>query len=202
MMEHLGKVEEKDNGRLTFTVDGVSQVFHRSQGKDVSEVEQILDLRRFLESVGLGKDGEGDTASNLQLLVVINQQEALVFRSEHKDSIPERLHPYDPHDVLHHANHTIGGDLASKLPENATYYEAIAETLAEAEQVLLMGNGTGSSCAMDHFREFLSTHHQEVADKVVGALTLDIEALTEAQLLQEARAFFAGRNSEHAPRTA
>jgi hypothetical protein len=53
LIEHLGTVEEQDNGHLAFTVNGVSQVFHRSHEKDVSEVQEVLDLRHFLESAGI-----------------------------------------------------------------------------------------------------------------------------------------------------
>lgn len=199
LIAHLGTVEEKDNGRLTFTVNGISQVFQRSSEKDVSEVQQVLDLRHFLESVGIEKKGAFTTEATitplqLRLLVVINQKETLVFRSEERNSMPERLHPYDPHGVLHHLNHTEGADMGSRSPENLTYYQAIAETLTGAEEVLLMGNGTGAGSAMTHLKDFLATHHPNLANKVVGALTLDLEALTKEQLLEEARAFFIRRN--------
>jgi hypothetical protein len=192
LIEHLGTVEEEENGHLIFTIQGVSQSFHRTHQKDVSEVQQVLDLRHFLESVGVDKDGviapeRGNTAPKLRLLVVINQKETLVFRSEDKDSVPERLHPYDPHGVLHHLNHMEGRDIGAREPENITYYQAIAKTLAGAEEVLLMGNGTGASSAMTHLQDYLVAHDAEIAQRIVGTLTLDLEALTEGQLLQEAR---------------
>jgi len=203
LIDHYGTVEEKDNGRLVFTVRGASQVFHRSQGKDVSDVQQVLDLRHFLESVGIGKNGQIATAAldapvKLSLLVVINQSETLVFRSEGKDSVPERLHPYDPHGVLHHLNHESGRDVGSREPENLTYYQAIAKTLVGADEILFMGNGTGASSAMTHMQDYLAKHHRDIADRIVGALTLDLEALTEGELLQRARTFFAQRDGSPA----
>lgn len=57
LVKHLGTVEE-ENGRLTFTLNGVSETFHRTQDKkDVSAISQVLDLRRFLERAGIEKDG-------------------------------------------------------------------------------------------------------------------------------------------------
>ncbi len=195
LIKHLGSVQEEENGHLTFTVNGTSEVFHRSSGKDLSDVQQVLDLRRFLERVRSGKNGAvategGDAGPELRLVVVINQQKTLVFRAEGKDSVPERLHPYDPHKFLHHLEHVKGKDVGARLPENLTYYQAIAKTLAGAEEVLLMGNGTGASSAMTHLQDFLATHHPEIAHRIVGALTLDLESLTDGQLLQEAREFF------------
>ncbi len=199
LIEQLGNVEEKENGHLTFTVNGISQVFQRSQEKDVSEIQQVLDLRHFLESVGVEKDGTITTEAAItpldsRLLVVIDRKETLVFRTEDKDSVPERLHPYDPQGALNRLIHTEGADKASRAPENLTYYQAIADTLAGAAEVLLMGNGTGASSAMTHLQDYLASHRPEIARSIVGALTLDLEALTEDQLLQEARAFFLRRN--------
>jgi len=58
LVEHLGTVEEESNGRLRFTLNGVSEVFHRAQDKkDVSDVPQVLDLRKFLGGAGIDKDG-------------------------------------------------------------------------------------------------------------------------------------------------
>jgi hypothetical protein len=108
--------------------------------------------------------------------------------------VPERLHPYDPQGALNRLLHTEGVDRASRASENLAYYQAIAATLAGAEEILLMGNGTGASSAMTHLKDYLTTHHSEIAAKVVGALKLDLEALSEDQLLQEARAFFLSRN--------
>jgi len=190
LIEHLGTVQEKENGHLTFTVNGVSEVFHRSRNKDVSEVQQVLDLRHFLEIARVGMNGERDAVPQLRLLVVINQKETRVFRSEDKGSVSERLHPYDPHGMLHHLNHTLGGDMGSREPENTTYYEAVAKTLTDAAEILLMGNGTGGSSAMTHLKEYLGAHHPQIANKIIGTLTVDIESLTEGQLLQEAHAFF------------
>jgi len=202
LIEHLGTVEQKENGHLTFTVNGVSEVFHRSQAKDVSEVQQVLDLRRFLEGARVGRNGALDSAETLppyRLLVVINQQETLIFRSEEKDSVPQRLHPHDPHGEMHRLNREKGGDVGSQATENLAYYREIAETLITAEKVLLMGNGTGSSSAMTHLKDYLDTHHPAISSRIVGTLTVDIEALTEGQLLQEARAHFLRLDHPDAP---
>ena len=199
LVEHLGAVKEGDKGHLTLTLNGITQDFHRSQNKEVSEITQVQALRDFLERAGIGKSGviateAIDSAPKSRFLVVVSQKETLVFRSEEKGSEPERLHPADPHRVLHHQDHSAGGDISSRLPENRTYYKAIAETLPGAGEILLMGHGTAGGSAMGHLEDFLATHHPEIAKKVVGTLTRDVEALTEGQLLQEARAFFMERD--------
>lgn len=199
LIGHLGTVKEQGNGHLAFTVNDITQVFHRSPGKDVSEIQEVLDLRHFLESAGVDKDGRVATEATivpmqLHLLVVINRKETLVFRTEVRDAVPERLQPYDPTGTLDRLIHTEGVDKTSRSPENLSYYKAIAETLLGAEEVLLMGNGTGASSAMTHVKDYLTTHNSDIAAKIVGTLTVDVEALTEDELLQQARAFFLQRN--------
>jgi hypothetical protein len=57
LVEHSGSVQEEANGNLIFMLSGVTEVFHRPKSKDVADVEQVLDIRRFLESAGVDKEG-------------------------------------------------------------------------------------------------------------------------------------------------
>ena len=58
LVRDSGTVAEEDNGRLTFTVNGVSADFHPAHGKKtISEVQHVLDVRHFLEKAGFHKDG-------------------------------------------------------------------------------------------------------------------------------------------------
>ena len=190
LIEHIGAVKFKNNGQLTFTVNGTPRIFHQAKGKDELDSPQARDLRGFLESVGIGQNTVVDSTEKLRLVVAIHQHETLVFRSDEKGAVPEHLHPYDPHGTLRQLKHTRGATAGSHAPENLAYYEAIAQTLTGAREILLMGSGTGASSAMTHLKEYLGTHHKDLAECVVGALTLDIEALTEGQLLKEARTFY------------
>jgi hypothetical protein len=45
---------------------------------------------------------------------------------------------------------------------------------------------------MVHLVRYLAKHHVETADRIVGAVVVDVEALSENQLLAEARDFYAG----------
>lgn len=193
LIKQIGTVQTKNNGQLTFTVNGTPQIFHRSKDKDACDPAQLLSLRSFLESVGIVMSSVIDSASKIRLLVVISQHETLIFRSEEKGAVPERLHPFDPHGTLRQLKHTHGGNAGARAPENLAYYEAIAKVLTGAQEILLMGNGTGASSAMAHLKDFLETHHKETAQNIVGALTVDLEALTEGQLLHEARTFYRRR---------
>ena len=51
LLGHLGSAQQKADGHLVFTLNGVTKGFHRSQEKEVSEVQQVMDLREFLKDV-------------------------------------------------------------------------------------------------------------------------------------------------------
>jgi len=128
------------------------------------------------------------------MLVVIDHQEARIYRTELHGAVPVRLEPYDPHGFgrhLHSANEWTDG---KGQPERKSFYEAIAKTLRGAEQVLVFGSGTGKSSAMDHLIGDLRQHNADVAQKIVGSILVDAHHTTENQLLAKARNFYAEYN--------
>ncbi len=84
-----------------------------------------------------------------------------------------------------------GHGTGQRAPEEPSYYEAVAKTLAGADAILVMGHGTGKSSAMDHLVTYLTTHHPETARKITGAIRVDLQGRTDSQLLAEARTFLA-----------
>ena len=190
LIEHLGTVKEETSGHLTLTVNDASQGFHRSQDGSLSDPKQVLELRHFLESAGVGKSHRPQADAKNRMLAVVSQKETRIFPLDSTGSEPEHVRPDDLR-YLHFLQHSEGGDQTSRSPESLAYYAAISEALTGADEILLMGNGTGASNAMNHLNEFLETRHAPLAERVVGALTRDIEALTDGQLVKDAREFFA-----------
>jgi len=135
-----------------------------------------------------------DDSSAPHLLVVIDHQEARVYRTEVHGSVPQRIAPYDPHGYgkhLHSAHEWTDG---KRQPERKSFYEAVAKTLLGAGQVLLFGGGTGRSSAMEMLHADLKAHHPDVAATVIGAVVVDAHHTTEDQLLAKARDFYAEFN--------
>jgi len=136
--------------------------------------------------------GEREMAPHL--LVVIDHQEARVYRTEVHGAEPVRIVPYDPHGYgrhLHSANEWSDG---KRLPERKSFYEAIAKTLRGAEQVSLFGSGTGRSSAMEQLLADLRDHHRDVAERIIGSVVVDAHHTTEGMLLAQAKAFYAEYN--------
>ena len=58
MVKDSGTVDEGGSGQLTFTLNGITEVFHPAHGKkEVSDPQQVLAVRHFLERAGFHKDG-------------------------------------------------------------------------------------------------------------------------------------------------
>ena len=135
-----------------------------------------------------------DRGTAPHLLVVIDHQEAKVYRTEVQGVVPERITPYDPHGHGRHLHSAHEWTDGKSQPERKSYYEAVAKTLAGAGQVLLFGSGTGKSSAMDQLLADLTAHHADVAKTVIGSVVVDAHHTTEGQLLARAREFYAEYN--------
>ncbi len=132
--------------------------------------------------------------SATHLLVVIDHQEARIYRTEVHGAVPERISPYDPHGFGRHLHSAHEWTDGKRQQERKSFYEAIAKTLHGAEQILLFGSGTGRSSAMEMLLADLKAHHADVAAKVIGSVVVDPHHTTENQLLGQARDFYAEYN--------
>jgi hypothetical protein len=135
-----------------------------------------------------------ETAAAPHLLVVIDHQEARVYRTEVRGAVPERIAPYDPHGHGRHLHSAHEWTDGKRPAERKSYYEAVARALNGAEQILLFGSGTGRSSAMDQLLADLKDHHADVAGKVIGSVVVDAHHTSENQLLARAREFYAEYN--------
>lgn len=62
------------------------------------------------------------------LLVVIDHQEARVYRTEVHGAVPMRIVPYDPHGYGKHLHSAQEWTDGKRQPERKSFYEAIART--------------------------------------------------------------------------
>ena len=189
MLNAITDVTEEHNGNLKFTRNGEVLTLHPPQHKDLSDVQELMQIRHFLERSDAPVEAaiaEGD-----HLLVVIDHREARIYRAELHGSLPERITPYDP-DGSHRHLHSVNDDSnGQRQPELKAFYEAIAQMLTGAEKILIFGSSTGASSAMDYLLADLKEHHPDLAQRVVGTIIVNEQHMTEDQLLAQARAFYA-----------
>ena len=189
MLDALAEVVEKPNGNLKITRNGQTLVLHPSLDKNVAEIEELMEIRHFLQrSDAASPQAE---AEGTHLLVVIDHRQARVYKTELHGSVPQQITPYDPGGFGRHLHYVQDDSNGRRKPERRSFYEAVAKTLQGAEEILVFGSGTGASSAMEELLAQLNRHHGDVAKRVVGAIVLDETHLTENQLLARAREFYA-----------
>jgi hypothetical protein len=186
LLNVLGAVVPQPNGNLKVTRNGQTTVLRPSRDKHVADVEELMQIRHFLERSGAV--AEEHVASGEHLLVVINHHEARVYETELRDSVPERIVPYEIGGTGRYLRQVEDGNASGqRKPEQRGFYEAVATSLHGAQKILLFGSGTGSSSAMDHLLAELSRNHPDLAERVVGSVIVDETHLTDNQLLAKAR---------------
>jgi hypothetical protein len=189
MLDSLAEVTEEHNGNLKYIRHGEVLILHPPKHKDISDTKEVMQIRHFLERSSVP---ETSVEKGTHLLVVINHHEARIYKTELRDSVPERITPYDPDGTRRHLHNLH--DNTNGQPELKSFYEAIAQSLEDAEQILIFGSATGSSSGMAYLLAYLKEHHSDIAMRVVGAIVVDEQHMTEDQLLAQARVFYAANS--------
>lgn len=193
MLDALAEVTEEHNGNLKYTRHGEVLILHPPKHKDLSDTKEVMQIRHFLERSSVPELAD-PTEDGTHLLVAIDHREARIYKTELQDSVPENITPYDPYGYRRHL-HSVDDEANGQCkPELKSFYEAIAHSLKGAEQILIFGSSTGASSAMDYLVDELNQNHPDIAKKIVGAIVVNEQHMTEDQLLAQARAFYAANN--------
>ena len=93
------------------------------------------------------------------------------------------IRPYDPHHFHHHLIHKKEAHYkGERVPEEQTFYEEVAKELLAADEIVLIGHGTGKSSSVDYLADFLKKHHHSISQHVIATETADLSALTEPEI--------------------
>lgn len=183
LFRHIAVVEESPNGKLKVTRHGVSLTLNEPRTKDVADKEQLMALRHFLERSDVAPAIAG------HWLLVIDHRRARIFRTTTNESVPQQILPHPPEDGFRQAPHAQDFSRGQEKPEPNSFFEPVAQALKDADRILVFGTGTGMSSEMVQFITWLGIHHADLAQRVIGSLTIDEHHLTDGQLLAKARAF-------------
>jgi len=188
LLGQLGRIEEEPNGNLKVTRNGRMLVLHPHRTKDVSETDEVMVLRHFIEqSETIPPQEENET----HWLVVIDHHEARIFRSEMHGAIPRTILPHAPEDYFRHAHNSEDFSRGREKPDPNSFFEPVARALRAGGRFLIFGTGTGESSEMDQFIAWLKLHHPELSKRIIGSQVVNESHLTEGQLLAKAREFYA-----------
>jgi hypothetical protein len=183
LIQHLGTVESHGGDEFAFVV-GTQKAFFKKPHTHELGVEEVSRLRKFLKEAG----PNGNTSNAMQphrIIVVIDHHAAHLYQdlngSRSEDKVTVR--PYDPFHLHHHLIHRKEAHYRGEhVPEEASFYEEIAKDLIPANEIVLIGHGTGKSSAVEFLVTYLKTHHSEIAQRVRAVETADLSALTEPEI--------------------
>jgi len=186
----LGRIEEEPNGNMKVTRNGQILVLHPHHTKDVTETDEVMVLRHFIEQSETMPKQEAKE-DETHWLVVIDHHEARIFRSEMHGAIPQQILPHKLEDYFRHARNSKEFSKGKEKPDPNSYFEPVARALSAGGRFLIFGTGTGMSSEVDQFIAWLKLHHPELSKRMIGSQVVDESHLTGDQLLAKAREFYA-----------
>lgn len=188
LVGELGTVEPHGDHDFVFTVGEQRAFFKRPHDHQLG-VEEVARLRKFLRDAGPVVD-KAVPVQPCRMIVEIDHHGAHVFRNvdHQKDDVVKLIRPDDPFGFHHHLIHRKEAHYrGERVPEEASFYEEISRELLPANQIVLIGSGTGKSSAVDHLAHYLAIHHPSISRHVVATEKADLSALTSPEIEAIAR---------------
>lgn len=183
LIGHIGEVRPHGDNEFTFIV-GIQQAFFKHPHTHEVDVAEVARLRRFLREAGPSLTTQ-PPSQPCRMVVVIDHHGAHVYRDVDK-KVPESanaVHPYDLFGFHHHLIHRKEAHYqGERVPEEKSFYEDVATDLLPADEIVLIGHGTGKSSAVNHLAEYLKTHHRDLFRHVLAVETVDLSALTPTEI--------------------
>ena len=183
LIGQIGEVQPHGNDEFVFTV-GTQRAFFKHPHTHDLDVEEVARLRKFLREAGPTLPSQ-EPPQPCRMVVVIDHHVAHVYQ-DFDEKVPESEHtvrPYDPFNFHHHLIHKKEAHYkGERVPEEKTFYEEVAKDLLPANEIVLVGHGTGKSSAVDHLAEYLKINHHDISRHVIATETADLSALTEPEI--------------------
>lgn len=183
LIGHLGQVQPHGGDEFVFVVGGRREVFKRPHTPEIG-VEEVSRLRRFLKEAG-SESATVDSNQPRRSIVIIDHHAAHIF-SDRGEADPPRattITPYDPHHFHHHLVHRKEAHYeGDRVPEDPSFYEEVTAALASANEIVLVGNGTGKSSALGALQEYLGKHRNDILRRVKATEIVDLSALSEPEI--------------------
>jgi hypothetical protein len=182
LIGHLGSVEPRGHDEFTFVIGTQREYFKRPRTPEFG-TEEVSRLRKFLKDAG-AEPAPPALTQPCRMVVVIDHHAARVFHDVGGPEVQDEasIKPYDPHHFHRHLVHRKEAHYrGDRVPEDPSFYEEVATALAPANEIVLIGHGTGKSNAAKVLAEYLEKHHPELSRRVKANETADLSALTDAE---------------------
>jgi hypothetical protein len=183
LIGHLGRVEAKGGDDFDFIVGTQRESFKRPHTPEFG-LEEVSRLRKFLKAAG-AESAPSEPVQPLRMVVVIDHHAAHVYRDLGASRPKEEatIEPYDPHHFHHHLVHRKQAHYqGDRVPEETSFHEEVAVALRAANEIVLIGSGTGKSSAVALLAQYLQKHHDDIFRRVKATEMADLSALTEPEI--------------------
>jgi hypothetical protein len=183
LIGHLGRVEALGGDNFDFIVGSQREAFKRPHTPEFGLAE-VSRLRKFLKQAG-SEAAPSELAQPCRMVVVIDHHAAHIYRDlgESRPQEQATIEPYDPHHFHHHLVHRKEAHYeGGRVPEETSFYEEVAAALRIANEIVLIGSGTGKSSAVAALAEYLQKHHVDISRRVKATEMADLSALTEPEI--------------------
>ena len=161
------------------------------------DADGVLRLRRLLEQAGITPEHpeasepgpRGDQAH--RLVVRLDHRGADLWHLVGEAVEQAELEPHGLWGSDQNLSHRHERDIAGqRAPLDHAYLEGLSDAIAQADAVLLLGHGHGQADVRQLLVAHLRRHHPQLLQRIVGVVTVDDSALSEAELLALAREHF------------
>jgi hypothetical protein len=137
-----------------------------------------------------GVSGVVDVAGHYVVVAIDFHESRIYLLDGGGVSRPEKVVPSDPRGYHRHL-HTKAGTLQGWYdPDDVEVWRSLAEQLRGATAVLLLGHGNGKANASHQFIAYVEKHDRELAPTLLGDLRVDVDDLTDAQIVRLGQQFF------------
>ncbi len=183
LIGQIGDVQTHGSDEYVFTV-GTQRAFFKHPHTHELDVAEVARLRKFLRDAGPTLSPV-EVKQPCRMVVVIDHHAAHVYQ-DFNGKVPEleeTVRPYDPFGFHHHLIHKKEAHYTGeRVPEEKSFYEEIAKDLLPANEIVLIGHGTGKSSAVDHLAEYLKQKHHDTSRHVIATETVDLSTLTGPEI--------------------
>lgn len=183
LIAQIGTVEPHGGEDFAFQVETQRAFFKRPHGHEM-DVAEVSRLRHFLKESGLAC-AIANRALPGRVIVVVDHRGAHIYGDiEASRPVDEvTVKPNDPFGFHRHLVHRKEAHYRGEhVPEESSFYEEIAGHLAKAQEIVLIGHGTGKSSAVNYLGDYLKVHHAEVFRRIIATEVADLSAVTEPEI--------------------
>lgn len=125
------------------------------------------------------------------LVVAIDYAESRIYVLDgDAHARPERVVPSDPRGYHRHL-HSKAGTLSGFYdPDDVEVWRSLAQQVRGAAAIVLLGHGSGKANASHQFIAYVEKHERALAGAILGDLRVDVDDLTDAQIVRIGQQFF------------